>query len=220
MPIPLFAAAAGSFLLNKLFSKRPQYNLPPDMEFFGPGFENVRAAQEQQVNARYGSGVNDLREILANQGVLGNQGATTDAFTRQSIAKGQDISAVDAALANTEYGAQQNFSLAKYGAGVDRNKINYMADLEARKNELSSIQALGSSLGTTLAKPPVGTVPGDIPNTIPGVPGVTPGRGAYDPSDPLYGTGLGLEQDPYHQSKLHQILKTLFGFGGGGQRAF
>lgn len=212
MPIPLAAVAAGSFLINKLFNKRPEYQLPPDLQFFGPGFENARAAAEQFTRAKYGGGVNDLRDILANQGLLGNQGALTDATTKMSIAQGQDIAGVNSALTGQEYGAQQDFNLKKYGASIEKNKIGYDAATAARANELASVNAIGAALGQKAATPnSTGAVP-VVPNPTIGAPGITPGRGAYSPTDPMYGTGLGLEAAP-HTDYIHHVLKTLFGFG-------
>lgn len=199
MAIPLLAIGAGYKLISDLFRHRPDYNLPPDPKFFGKEYEDVQAALRQRTQARYGGAGADLRETLANQGVLGNQGALTDAFTRLSLGENQDISAGAAGLAESELGAQNAFKSQKYGAGVQQGRDIYSSDIMDRNRNLDLVTSLGGNLGKLLGakEPAVGA-------TQPKV---------YNPNDILYGSGLGLEagnENPFYK----RILKALFGFGG------
>lgn len=202
MAIPLMAIGAGISLINSLFNKRPSFDLPAAPDFFGKNYEQALTAMRQHENARYGAGVNDLRELLANQGILANQGALTDAFTRQSIASGQNIASGVNDITQQERGAQLGFEGQRYGTEYDRNKTLYAGDMDARSRELDMLTKLGAAGGYLLANK------GSQETPVAG----TPGNQPYNPNDVLSGTGFGLEDENNPQNFGRKLLKTLFGF--------
>jgi|SRR6185312_2711935 len=202
MTLPLLPLlTGGSLILNKLFQHRPDYNLPPSPKFFDKDFQDVLSAYNQYNQTRYGKGAYDLREILSNQGLLGNQGAFTDALTKRSIAEGQDQAAGNLNLFQQEFNNKRNFQTHEYNANLDRNKVLYEGDVGARQNELGLLSKLGAVGGYMLAN--------RQPQAAPALGGAQ-GNQPYNPNDPLYGTGLGLEDQ--HRSFGRKLLSTLFGF--------
>jgi len=226
MAIPLAAIALGSTVLNKLFSHRPEYQLPTSPHFFDKHFENLRALVQQQNSARFGSGVNDIRDSLYNMGLGGNVGALTDQATKLSIASNQAGTEADANLYSGEQAAKRAFeSGPQYEAGVNRNRDLYQANVGARQNEMQLLSTLASVYGTSKAGKDSGVNASTFSpnNPILGGGAYTPpttitSPGGFNPAldnsgNPLWGTGFGLEgpQNLNNGPDYKKILHTLFG---------
>lgn len=190
MPIPLLPAiAGGSFILKKLFGgKRPELKTP---EYFGPDYQNTLAALTQAREAQYGSGLNDIREALANAGTL-TPASLVDTTTRFGVAKGADIAGVQGELRMNELAGKRESEIMK-------NKANYEADVNARNQQLDLVTQLGAAGGSLLAKGKAG------------------GGGADINSNDEYinvGTELAPQyiRNPNYVGGAHKILRALFGF--------
>lgn len=82
-----------------------QYRTP---EFFGPQFEELIARDRQRTQSMYGGMTAELRESLANAGLLAS-GALPDALTRMSIGLGQEQAGSMSNLYGAEYGRKGSF---------------------------------------------------------------------------------------------------------------
>lgn len=182
MAIPLLPAVGlGYGVLRKLFNKRPEFQTP---EFFGPDFNNQEAAIRQAHQAQYGGGLNDIREALANSGML-NPAALTDAGTKFEIAKSADVAGAESDAYAQELALKRNADLMK-------KQYEYGADVEARGQQLNLLTSGATALGSIYASKHAG-------NTS------EPASKYIDINDnPFF-------KDPNHKSTVMRVLKSLFG---------
>lgn len=111
--VPIAAGIGGLQGLKSLFSGSGREEFPTP-EFFGPQFEEYLARSRQRVQAQYGNILNDMREYYGNLGLLGNQASLSDAATKASISKGQDIENEAFNITGDEYNRQREFEISRY----------------------------------------------------------------------------------------------------------
>lgn len=199
MAFPLIPViAGGAALVKNLLSNKPEYKLPPRPTFFGPDYNRVLTAIKQREQARYGGATQDLRETLANQGVLGNQGALVDAFTRLSIGEGQNISEATSGLATSELGAQHAFDTTAYTAEMNKSGAEFQNQIDQRNQILQLLTGVGSGIGSLYAGSKANKENKD---------------NAGLPNDQEYITLSDgtLMKNPNYQSDTRRILRFLFG---------
>lgn len=198
---PVIPAAAAAYGLLKSVGKRPDFKIP---DYFGANYEHMVRAISQAHEAQYGSGFNDIREALANSGIL-TPAATTDAFTRFGIAKGSDI-------AGAQAGAYQNELAAQRDAEMTKNKIDYQGALDARNEQMNIATSAANVLGSLYAKGKAAK--SDTTNNTNS--DVTPGGPLPDNQQWIQvpdGTGgIKFIPNPNYKSTAARVLRGLFGF--------
>lgn len=81
-------------------------------QFFGPQFEEMVARDRQRTQSLYGGMTADLRESLADAGLLAS-GALPGALVRGRVALGQQEAGSMASLYEGEYGRKGEFDVTK-----------------------------------------------------------------------------------------------------------
>lgn len=193
MPVPLLALAGGSMVLNHLFNKSPEFNLPTPPTFFGQDFHHYLAALKQKDQASFGGAEGDIRESLANAGVL-QSGALPQAFTQLNIQKGQNIAEDQAGAYGQEHQAQLGFETGpKYAAGVQKSQLDYAHQLDQRQQQMNDLNRIVKALGPK-PKPTTNT-----PDT-------------QDPNDPAtWWDNQGNDITGSADNNVQRILKLIFG---------
>lgn len=191
MPIPLAAVAAGDLLLSHLFNKSPHYTPPPSPTFFGPDFQHYLKAGQQRIQAQFGGAGSDIRETLANLGLL-NSGALPQALTNNSIQQGQQLADFTGGAFQNEFGAQRGFQTGPgYSEQARARTLDYSQGLDRQSTQMGYLNDIMKIIGGELYKPGTGKV------------APVPSSQVLDPSDPLmYSPSTG-------GSDISSLLKLL-----------
>lgn len=136
MAFPLFGAVALASALPTLLRKRKHIKEP---DFFVQNPQELEAMVRQKTQAEYGGMDTQIREALANAGVL-SPSSLSDALTRSSISQGQDIASQILNLYQGEYESKRGFDIQKY--------FGEQEQLQAEKQrDLDLLLGLGSAVG-------------------------------------------------------------------------
>lgn len=124
---------------------------PRNPDFFGGNFEELLARVTQRNRSLYGGLTSNIRESLANAGVL-SSGAFPDALANAQIGFGQQLSGDIASLFGQEHGAQQGFDINRALMLLSQDFEKKKAD-QANKNELlKSLFEGGATIGSAVIK--------------------------------------------------------------------
>lgn len=146
--VPIAAGIGGLNSLKSLFGGGGGGDDFPTPQFFGPQFEELLARRRQATQAQYGNILTDLREYYGNLGLLGNQASLSDAATKASISKGQDIESEAFALQSGEYDRMRQFEISRYLMQL-QDQLNEPSFLDQLIQALPGLgQAAGAYFGS------------------------------------------------------------------------
>jgi len=150
MPFPVMAALAGVQAIAPLLKKRyePTFDQP---NFFVKNPQELEALIRQKTQAQYGTAQTDIREQLANSGLL-SSGAYPETLIRSGISQSQDIASQILDLYSGEFKRSRDFQANKFFGDIETQKFQDTLNEQHRKNTLDLLLGLGGAGGNILFK--------------------------------------------------------------------